>query len=1652
MSNADIDIPTFLNSQTSIFLKKIARKQLKFDPNQLLTLFKHLAGLSCADLNGPLDSAFNTIIDEQLTELILINLINRNQSLTPFIIDSLKRCHALNDIHSVLTKCFELKHKFNTEKLAEEFLELLDTITTRTLLTVAIECLSIESQRFFGTFIHKNDLPIPLSYYIGDTIDSAIYKVNFNCLIEVLCLTTHRSYIQVGSNHSLGFGKTSIIPFIFNDKRSALLYNKREDSIHRSSCIDVIIGSANKMSYVIFDVHGPVDHELNLSLIRAIQLYATIQVLYVTPDDLPDENNFLKLMITTTSPSPTIVCIFDEKFDSETLTSKKHEEKLIDEFQNYANQNDWRTNIQWAIVPKFSMTHTLGDNKIRRRADRLISKFAELFQAFDQVMKERPPFRSIFAIQSAYHINGTNGQCPIPVRTSKLEIENILENLFENLSDQSENLKIITPVSYFRSQSNSIRKRLAEVVDCAHESKQLSNQWKQIEIERRKCQVLNPYAKFMINLLQESPYICIVITELYLEKWRLRFTPALEVEKKSLKKEAFECEHKLRLEEQRQPKGTNSNIERLRVQLKVLKERITAKDAQLANVDLTLGLMIDELFALYDYLHDENPSLLEQYASNFHSVADKIAELVYRGFAIHVLRNRPLLCQSNLMEMCLKRLRVIEGGPLAVLTVIGEQSSAKSSLLNATFGCNFRVSPGRCTIGMYLAVAYYRTMTIVILDSEGLLSLEESGSIFDNQMITMAVLSSHIVLINHKGEFSSNLEGLIGMSLYAKLQLQSSPLKPKLIFVLRDQMDRNKGVFVEQLIKLRTNLHNSSRFLHVSIDNELEMGDENLALLPSAISEDTNTDLNLTQQWRNQTFPAKINELRMQIIRGLTEQTVTNKFGYRNFDYFYKKLGTNWNSINELGQGLLECRTLYELSVTNELKEIAKGIVIEKYEKLLMNGRKTLKGLLTSRQNQYQLIPDIYMKEVIQKGIQWLDDLTTDLVREALLQFDSSTRQSNFAELRVNIRKNIEPSIRCHRQGLQEQFEEDVYTVARESATVQVQNQLLESAKEFFERQTRTNVDVDELNRALASRHVELKREFERSIDAMRKTEEDIIITILNNYNRLVRSRGANANRNDIYNRCPIFDPNSYNEKRNSLEKMFQLAMLHLSSKQKDRSFFNKLIGFFKSPGDDYRDCLPWFQDDGDHHQNREIFRHIIEDLIPYLHRELVLMLSNIKFAYSDPQTIINLVNYVDNSMNGQQSSIQKYYRSINLPQITPDLIFIALRILIDEAIRIAQVKHNEMRNALNGLETWVANIKEQFILIRDSDQQGRKFSDDFLNQLFEETMTLCKETVHTEIGLKIRVNSQIDPEKIARNAYDNSIGSNPPIGNNIMKYILDINRYYMELALDNIELSAQNIVMSQILKLQKLISDCIDSAVDVVRNHQCLNVQQVYRSITQALQSIVPGFKTENLVGISAKIEQPQQFRQRFMRITDQREVLIQRITDHKSDFDEEAKRACRALITQRLGCQACCPGCGTKCDNVELDHDKHKSAHHIAMAFKGWRWESTKYPTLELCYQQWQNASSLIVGGVTFSPRRTYYEQRAQQWLDDIDEKAKTGDMCKDNMPPLDQRRAWMAVRKALVSHYQTKDQPSYDNQCYPSSVESLLAGYQPQWTYLS
>ena len=133
--------------------------------------------------------------------------------------------------------------------------------------------------------------------------------------------------------------------------------------------------------------------------------------------------------------------------------------------------------------------------------------------------------------------------------------------------------------------------------------------------------------------------------------------------------------------------------------------------------DLTIDKFWDEIFSIYDWIIDLekhnitliNESLksdIEEFKIQIPLLINRYIQFLEYGFSIHLLRGKPLKIKSKLLEMVFEKLKCDQ--ELYILSVIGEQNSAKSSLMNSLFGCDFRTSAGRCAIGIYMNFVKYK--------------------------------------------------------------------------------------------------------------------------------------------------------------------------------------------------------------------------------------------------------------------------------------------------------------------------------------------------------------------------------------------------------------------------------------------------------------------------------------------------------------------------------------------------------------------------------------------------------------------------------------------------------------------------------------------------------------------------------------------------------------------------------------------------------------------------------------------------------------------------------------------------------------------------------------------------------------------------------
>ncbi|XP_041669725.1 up-regulator of cell proliferation-like [Cheilinus undulatus] len=173
------------------------------------------------------------------------------------------------------------------------------------------------------------------------------------------------------------------------------------------------------------------------------------------------------------------------------------------------------------------------------------------------------------------------------------------------------------------------------------------------------------------------------------------------------------------------------------------------------------------------------------------------AEMLLDGYPLELLDGDVSNIPQRWVTDVLKELHNKVGGKsrLLVLTVLGVQSSGKSTLLNTMFGVQFPVSSGRCTRGAYILFlrvsddmqAELNYDFLVLIDTEGLKSpclaqLEDSYE-HDNQLATFVIGLSDVTIINIAMENSTEMKDVLQIATHAFLRMKTIGKKPICHFV-----------------------------------------------------------------------------------------------------------------------------------------------------------------------------------------------------------------------------------------------------------------------------------------------------------------------------------------------------------------------------------------------------------------------------------------------------------------------------------------------------------------------------------------------------------------------------------------------------------------------------------------------------------------------------------------------------------------------------------------------------------------------------------------------------------------------------------------------------------------------------------------------------
>ncbi|XP_064782834.1 interferon-induced very large GTPase 1-like [Oncorhynchus masou masou] len=249
------------------------------------------------------------------------------------------------------------------------------------------------------------------------------------------------------------------------------------------------------------------------------------------------------------------------------------------------------------------------------------------------------------------------------------------------------------------------------------------------------------------------------------------------------------------------------------------KDDIKDLDKQLSDCSLGLEHFLRELGQLYEASCSLPESSLQR--KQMEHLPGLCAQMLLDGFPVELVDGDASNIPLKWISAVLTQLHTLvqSNSKIRVVTVLGVQSTGKSTLLNTMFGVQFAVSSGRCTRGAFMLLIKVNKELkeelkcdfIMIIDTEGLKSPElaqlDDSHEHDNELATLVIGLSDVTIINIAMENSTEMKDILQIVVHAFIRMKEVGKKPICHFVHQNVSDmsahdnnmRDRKKLLEQL-------------------------------------------------------------------------------------------------------------------------------------------------------------------------------------------------------------------------------------------------------------------------------------------------------------------------------------------------------------------------------------------------------------------------------------------------------------------------------------------------------------------------------------------------------------------------------------------------------------------------------------------------------------------------------------------------------------------------------------------------------------------------------------------------------------------------------------------------------------------------------------
>ena len=363
-----------------------------------------------------------------------------------------------------------------------------------------------------------------------------------------------------------------------------------------------------------------------------------------------------------------------------------------------------------------------------------------------------------------------------------------------------------------------------------------------------------------------------------------------------------------------------------------LKEELKKQNEQLVNASFGLEHFFREMGQMYEARMDlQMKSVPKNKRNEVVPFPHVVAELMMEGYPVELMdgdaSHVPIIWVSAVIEQ-MKELHP-QKQSIFVVSVLGIQSTGKSTLLNTIFGLHFNVSAGRCTRGAYFQLLPVSKNLakrvgadhILIVDTEGLRAPElqyKEAQKHDNELAAFVIGLADLTIINIYGETPGELTDILQTAVHAFIRMKKVDMQLSCHFVHQNVtavMADSKSKVGRQNFQDRLDFMTSTaakvekcESKYRSFQDVIQFNDENnVTMFPSLWKGDP------PMAPVNPGYSFKAGVLKQAVVAAIQERKMLCSFGS-----FQLRVGTLWSAVLQ-EKFVFSFKNTLEVTAYNEL-------------------------------------------------------------------------------------------------------------------------------------------------------------------------------------------------------------------------------------------------------------------------------------------------------------------------------------------------------------------------------------------------------------------------------------------------------------------------------------------------------------------------------------------------------------------------------------------------------------------------------------------------------------------------------------------------------------------------------------------------------------